>query len=122
MTGMCAEAVVFDRAAFLDRIMGDEELARKIMEAFLADIPVQIDELDASVAAGDCRLSERLAHRIAGVAANLGGESLSKIAFEMEKTGKAGDREALGIRMPELMESFVRLREVMEKEIGKTVR
>jgi hypothetical protein len=51
----------------------------------------------------------------------MGGEPLREVAFEMEKAGKAGDREALAIRLPELTESFVRLREVLEREIGRGV-
>lgn len=115
----CAAAAVFDRNAFLDRIMEDEELAHRIIETFLAEVPTQIGELGASVAAGDCGLAQGLAHRIKGVAANLGAESLREVASEMEKAGKDGDREALTRRLPELRECFARLRVVLEGEIER---
>jgi PAS domain S-box-containing protein len=38
-------APVFDRPAFLERLMGDEDMVREITEMFLADLPVQLEDL-----------------------------------------------------------------------------
>ena len=116
-----AEAMIFDRAAFLDRVMDDEDLAREIIESFLADMPTQIEKLGASVDAGDCRLAEQQAHRIKGAAANLGGEALRAVAFEMEKAAKAGDLINVTARLPEMKTQFIRLREAMRKYTNKSL-
>jgi len=106
---------VFDRAEMLERLMGDEGLARSIMEAFLSDFPEQIARLKEYLAAGDAASAERQAHTIKGVAANVSGEALRAVAFEMEKAGKAGDLDAVMERMDTLHEAFEKLRCEMEK-------
>ncbi|MEI6126845.1 MAG: response regulator [Pseudomonadota bacterium] len=105
---------VFDRASFLGRLMGDEELAVTIEKAFLADMPVQIEKLAAAVHAGDAQQAGEQAHRIKGASANVGGEALRETAFEMEKAGKAGDIACLRIFLPELEKRFGELRKAME--------
>ena len=105
---------VFDRAAFLERVMDDEDLVREIAELFLADLPVQLGRLAAAVDSGDCRLAGQLAHGIKGASANVGGEVLRETAFEMEKAGKAGDLVALKTLLPEMQKRFARLKEAME--------
>ena len=107
-------APVFDHAAFLERVMGDEELVREITEMFLADLPVQLEELAAAVSSGDCLLAGQLAHGVKGASANVGGEALREMAFELEKAGKAGDLSALKTLLPRTQERFARLKEAME--------
>ena len=105
---------VFDQAAMLHRLMDDEDLAREIVKAFLEDIPVQIEKMASAVAAGDCRQAEQQAHKIRGASANVSGEALREVAFEMEKAGRAGDIATLVARMAELEDQFDRLREAMQ--------
>ena len=102
-------AVVFDRAAFLDRAMGDVEFARVLVETFLQDIPPQIEILATAASGGDGRLAERQAHRIRGASANMSGEAMRGTAAEMEAAAKAGDLVTLGRLMPELRRRFAEL-------------
>ncbi len=110
-------APVFDRAAFLSRVMGDEDLLREITELFLADLPVQLEQLAAAISSGDCDLAGRLAHGVKGASANVGGEALRETAWEAEKAGKAKDLAALVTLLPEMQARFVRLRDAMETGI-----
>jgi len=107
-------SAVFDRAGMLERMMGDEDLARMILDGFLQDIPRQIralrDFLDAANAPG----AERQAHTIKGASASVGGEALRAVAHEMEKAGKAGDLAAVRARMVDLQAQFDRLKEEIE--------
>jgi CheY-like chemotaxis protein/HPt (histidine-containing phosphotransfer) domain-containing protein len=100
---------VFDRAAMLERLMGDEDLANTILEGFLEDIPRQIQTLRESLDAGDIQTAERQAHTIKGAAANVGGEALRALALEMEMAAKAGDPAGAAGRVTELEERFGRL-------------
>ena len=102
-----SEAPVFDRAGMMARLMDDEDLARTVTEGFLDDIPRQIEALRGYLEAGDAPGAERQAHTIKGASANVGGEALRAVAFEMEKAGKAGDLDAVEARMADL-ESAVR--------------
>ncbi len=107
--------VIWDRAGMLERLMGDEEFAAEIVEAYLADFPRQIEALDAFLKSGDAAGVERQAHTIKGVAVNVGGEALGAVAFEMEQAGKAGDLDAVKESMEELVAAFDHLRQEMEK-------
>jgi CheY-like chemotaxis protein/HPt (histidine-containing phosphotransfer) domain-containing protein len=107
---------VFDRAAFLGRIMGDEELAIVIIDSFLGDIPGQIETLAKAVAAGNAQGVEQQAHKIKGAAANVGGEALRAVALAMERAAKAADLERLPGMLSDLSAAFSALRKAMTQE------
>jgi len=109
------EAPVFDRAGMMTRMMDDEELARTVIEAFLDDVPKQIEALRSYLEAGEAASAERQAHTIKGASANLGGEALRAVAFEMEKAAKAGNLEQVTDRLPELENRFTRLKGEMNE-------
>ncbi|MGA2738768.1 MAG: DAHL domain-containing protein [Bryobacteraceae bacterium] len=108
--------VVFDRAAMLDRLMNDEELAAAVKAAFLDDIPVQIETLRRYLDASDALGAERQAHLLKGAAANVGGEALRALAIRMEKSGKTGDLVSVAADMDDLERQFVRLKDAMTEE------
>jgi len=89
---------------------------RVVITGFLEDIPLQIKALKDYLGASDVTSAERLAHTIKGAAANLGGEALRAVAFEMEKSAKAGDLAAVSVRLPDLEKRFEQLKQSMEKE------
>ena len=108
---------IFDRAALLDRLMDDEDLARTVAEGFLEDIPLQIEKLRGCLESGDAPGAERQAHTIKGASANVGGDALCAVASEMEMAGKAGDLTAVKVRMPDLEAQFGVLKEAMTREL-----
>ena len=108
----------FDPHVISALMMGDEELAESIMQAFLEETPKEIEKLKSCLYAGDMGGVEHYAHSIKGAAANLGGEAVSAAAFEMEQAGKAGEYEPLAHWMPELESRFARMKEAMERAMG----
>jgi HPt (histidine-containing phosphotransfer) domain-containing protein len=98
----------------MERLMDDEDLAGKIMAAFLADIPLQIGALRGCLEAGDTAGAVRQAHTIKGASANMGGEVLRALALDLEKAGKAGDLGSMKARLDELGAAF----EEFRKEAG----
>jgi signal transduction histidine kinase/DNA-binding response OmpR family regulator/HPt (histidine-containing phosphotransfer) domain-containing protein len=108
-------ACIFNRVSLLNRMMGDEDLAFMIMRSFLEDVPKQIRNLKFLVDSSDTAGIERQAHTIKGAAANVSGESLSALANEMEKAGKAGDLNLVKNRIDEITAAFEQLRVEMEK-------
>ncbi|MBV5331183.1 Hpt domain-containing protein, partial [bacterium] len=83
----------------------------------LNDIPLQIQALKDYLKAGDITGAERQAHTIKGASANIGGEALRAIAFEMEKNSRSGDLPAIQKHMNELELQFEFLREVLKKDM-----
>lgn len=82
---------IFDRTGFLDRLMGDEDLAGEILDGFLADVPLQVYELKTALDAGDAHSIQQQAHSLKGASANVGALALAEIAFQVELAGKAKD-------------------------------
>jgi len=113
------EAPVFDKAGMMARMMDDEELARAVIEAFLGDVPKQIAALRGYLDAGEAASAVRQTHTIKGASANLGGEALRAVAFEMEKAAKAGHLEYVKAHLPELENQFIRLKQAMEQHCNR---
>jgi CheY-like chemotaxis protein/HPt (histidine-containing phosphotransfer) domain-containing protein len=111
-----SELPVFDKAGVLDRLMGDEAIAREVAGVFLTDIPGRIAALSGCLAAGDAKGAEHQAHAIKGASANVGGERLSAAAFTMEREAKAGNLAAGQTRLAALEAQFAALQQAIKKE------
>jgi len=108
------ELTVFDKVAMMSRLMDDDDLAQKVVTAFLEDIPKQFDVLRTNLRDGDFSCAERQAHTIKGASANLGGDACSAAAFEMEKACQAGNIKDALIQLPKLESQFSRLKAALE--------
>lgn len=108
-------ATVWDRAALLDRLMGDEELLVDIVQGFLQDLPQQIDAIDSMLSAKALARVAQQAHTIKGAAANISAVQVSKAAYEVEKAAKAGAGDALDQKRNELRRAFAALQQMMAR-------
>ncbi|MFZ4437488.1 MAG: response regulator [Syntrophales bacterium] len=103
--------LIFDKAGMMVRMMDDEDLARTVLGGFLMDLPRLIEALKGDLESGDVQRTERQAHTIKGASANVGGEALRAVAFEMEKAARAGDLKSVMARLPELEHQVARLKD-----------
>lgn len=111
------DKTVFDKAALLDRLVGDEDLVKSILGIFLENAPLQIRDLKACLEKSDMSGVELHAHTIKGSSANIGGEALRASAFAVEKCSKTGDIEGIRIGLSELERQYEKLKIVLEKEL-----
>ena len=109
-----SSVAIYDRAAFLDRVMDDVALLEKIRRTFLADMPAKFEALGGAVARGDAQDAGLWAHQIAGAAGNVGGNALRHAAVAMEATARAGDLASLAQQWPDLQRQFQLLKAAME--------
>ena len=86
---------IWDRAAMLDRMMGDWSLAQTILKGFAMDMPRQIQLLRVMLASADLDGATRQAHTIKGATATVGGEVVRAAAATMEAAGRNGDLPAM---------------------------
>lgn len=105
-----ADSNIFDMEQLLNSTCDDRELAAQVVGVFLADIPMQLDNLDAALAAGDAKTAERVAHSVKGASATVGGELLRAVAFECEQYGRDSRLEELKAKVPELKTQYQALR------------
>lgn len=81
---------MIDRNATLERLAQDESLFGELVDFFLADYGDLLAALSAAVSRADAASVEQTAHRLKGMAANLGAEGLAKAAGELESMGRGG--------------------------------
>jgi HPt (histidine-containing phosphotransfer) domain-containing protein len=109
------EQPVWDKAGMLERLDGDRDLTKTIMEIFLDDTPQQIEALQQHLATCNGPGVGLQAHTIRGASATVGGEALRAVALATEKAGKAGDLDSVRAHMDDLQREFARLKEAMTK-------
>ncbi|HUA97923.1 MAG TPA: PAS domain S-box protein [Terracidiphilus sp.] len=109
------ESPVFNGEAFLQRMMGDVEFAREVAEGFAGELPAMLIELREKAALEALEPICKLAHKIKGAAANVGGEALRDVALEMELAGKGGDLARVVRLVPDLETQAGRLSEALRK-------
>ncbi len=103
---------IFDKAGFLDRLMGDEDLANEIFAEFLEDVPRKFTALKEALGKGDAHSVQIEAHTLKGASANVGALALQDIAYQIELAGKEEDMSKAGSFIPELDEQFGVLKEL----------
>jgi len=108
-----AVPALFDRPAFLQRLLGDEQLAETILAGFLVDIAKQIDAIKGFIDRGEAEKAGAQAHKIKGAAGNVTCMDLAEIAAAMEKAAKAGDMAQLSQLMPEMEQRFLHLKTIL---------
>ena len=109
-------AMVWNRVLLLERMSGDGELEKKLLESFLNHMPNQIATLRDAVESGDVTVG-RHTHSIKGAVANIGGEAMHAVTVAMENAGRAGDLHGLKFHMSELETEFSRLKCELENEL-----
>jgi HPt (histidine-containing phosphotransfer) domain-containing protein len=81
----------FDEAALRERVEGDTELLREIVELFLDDSPRQMVAVQAAVAASNAQALRRAAHALKGAASNFGAAAVVAAALELETMARTGN-------------------------------
>ncbi|OQY52003.1 MAG: hypothetical protein B6230_03475, partial [Desulfobacteraceae bacterium 4572_89] len=91
-----------DWPGFLERAMDDEEIARKIFDEFLKEIPMRIDNINKAVNTGDALELKQEAHILKGSSANAGAIGLQDIAYKIEQSAADEDFKKAAALVPEL--------------------
>jgi PAS domain S-box-containing protein len=102
---------ILDWISFLDRVMGDEELARDIFNEFLNAVPERIEKIHKAIDNGDIMAAKREAHTLKGSSANVGAMDLQDTAYQIEISANDEDLTKLTSLVPELEEQFIILKE-----------
>jgi CheY-like chemotaxis protein/HPt (histidine-containing phosphotransfer) domain-containing protein len=76
---------LFEEALLLGRVLGDPEIARLAVTAFLSDAPNQMRMLEAGLRSGNPIQVRAISHTLKGAAGNVGMKSLARSASEMEE-------------------------------------
>jgi CheY-like chemotaxis protein/HPt (histidine-containing phosphotransfer) domain-containing protein len=112
--------VIWDRKAFMDRIMDDEELAWDIVGGFRTDTANRVGIVRQAVADGNLTVVSTQAHSIKGAAANLGAEGLRDAALNMETVARDGRISECGAALKNLQGALLQLFEEFDRHGART--
>jgi CheY-like chemotaxis protein/HPt (histidine-containing phosphotransfer) domain-containing protein len=113
-------AQTFNESDLLERLMGDEDLARTISRSFVQEATRQIAGLQDSLARADLTSATRHAHSLKGSSANLGAQALRETAARIEELLKSGEVAAATGLLPQLSERFETLMLAMSRFLTET--
>jgi HPt (histidine-containing phosphotransfer) domain-containing protein len=82
---------VWDRAAALDRVGGDDSLLQELLSMLFEQIENGLPTLSRALEQGNAHDLERTAHSLKGAAASLGADRFRQCAYEIEQMGRSGD-------------------------------
>jgi two-component system sensor histidine kinase/response regulator len=107
---------IFDWDGLLHRLMGDEDLAKEIIDDFLKQIPLNFNAVKEALKKQDVQLIKKEAHLIKGSSGNVGALALQKIAEQIEIAGEEKDLVRAGLFVSKLDEQY----EILKKHIDST--
>ena len=109
-----AETPAIDVPELLQRLGGDADLARDVVDLFRLDWPTSLARLRAALEAGDAGAVQRAAHSLKGAAGNLSAGPTTAAARDIEHLAEARDLAAAGAELPRLEREAARLFTALE--------
>jgi two-component system, sensor histidine kinase and response regulator len=104
---------VWDRAAALDRLGGDESLLHELVELFFKDYPVLARHLTDALARGDLASLREPAHKLKGSLGAIGLSATASLAQEIESASQVEDATAVVSLIDRFMAEIEMLQDVM---------
>lgn len=113
-----SEPKLFSFEDLRERVGGDEDVAREILVATIADSAQLMEDVESALGRSDYDTLRRVAHSLKGCVANVSAESLVARALLVETAAKAVDELACLEHVPRLRETFDRVHEAMTRAAG----
>jgi HPt (histidine-containing phosphotransfer) domain-containing protein len=113
------DAVRWSPDAMIDRLGGDEELARQLIALFLAEYPRMMAAVRESVSGGRAEAIRQAAHGFKGSVGNFTDGAPATTAFELEcmaRQNRVQDAPAVLARLEEDVARFVAALRRFERE------
>jgi len=110
MSSRSSEAVsVILKAEVLERLGGDEEFLRELLDLYASEFEKKAAELEAALRGSDFTSVRELGHSLKGASANLSLPALQAAALDMERAGRDCDAPLARAALARLRKEFVRL-------------
>jgi len=103
------ESDILDRKTLWERVAGDAELLREIIELFLADCPERLLELHEALTHQDCTALARAAHRLKGAVGNISANHALAAVRCVETAAREGNVHAAAEALARLEDELARL-------------
>ena len=102
------EKPVFDQESALERVGGDTEFLKELIELFKSDYPEKLAQLSKGIKDKNYKTIKETAHSIKSASGNLSLTRVYDLSFKMEDMGKEG-------KIQDIEKAYNKL----EEELGK---
>ena len=113
LAGDKADEGVFNQKEFSIRLLGDHDLERMVVTAFLTDLPRLLKKIKSALSEGNANEVNLHAHTIKGGASYLNADYLAEEAHQAEKLAEIGNLEGVAAIVPRIEIEFSRLKTVL---------
>ena len=104
----------------LENTGGDPEFVVEIIEDFLADVAIRLEELSTALYAKDSAAAKRAAHTIKGSSRSFGASRLANLAAELEQLSLQSAFESVTEQLPDLRAELDRVGEALRQEQARS--
>ncbi len=80
----------FDPKALLDRVHGDLNLLRELIDLFDAEVPGMLAQVEKAIQNGSASELEKASHKIKGSMLQFSAHAAANIALQLEESGQDG--------------------------------
>ena len=108
---------ILNRQELLDRLEGNQELCREVLEIFRKQYPKMMSAIEAAVVQKDAEELYSVAHALRGAAANVSAISVSTQASLLEQAGRTKDLSNVEQWHASLQKEVNRLEQVLSKMV-----
>ncbi len=110
--------IFFDHTMALDALDGDVGFLVEVIDIYLEDAFDRLAQMRTAIAAGDQTEAERLAHSIKGASLQVAADQVSRVAAEIEGSGRSGRPD----RFDSLVMVLARVMDGTREEMNEFVR
>jgi PAS domain S-box-containing protein len=112
-------AGVIDEARLLERVGGDLEALKELIDVFLADAPLLLARINTAIEAQDIRDLQAAAHTLKGAVSNFAAPLATRAAARLQQTDEGSDLDGARAAADLLQRELQRLRDVLTGLVSK---
>ncbi|MDR2439570.1 MAG: Hpt domain-containing protein [Planctomycetaceae bacterium] len=83
----------FSMETLMEQCGGSKVVVESVLDAFLEQVPTDINEMETCLASGDLLTASKAAHRLKGTAGVLGASKLHPLCASLELAGKQANAD-----------------------------
>jgi two-component system sensor histidine kinase/response regulator len=90
---------------------GGDALVRKVIAAYVGDVPLHLRTLRQAVGGEDADTLRRVAHSLKSASANVGAENLARLCKDLEQMGRSASVKGAATLLTDMEEEFLAVRQ-----------
>ncbi len=114
-SGSDVSGAPIDVDAFIERVGGNDSVAWKIINGFVAQLPIQLTNIENGIKDKDITIVDREAHSIKGGALNVCARDLMEESKKLETLTKANTLEGASRHLENIKHEYSKLKAYLEK-------